>query len=280
MLMKDRLMPDHISLLISDVDGTLVTQAKALTDRTREAVRRLRDAGIAFALTSSRPPRGLQWLIEALEITTPVVGFNGGMIVTPDLSPIEQHLLPPEIARRAVAIMPRSGPRVWVFSGNDWLLQDPAGAYVGLEERTVKFPPTIVGDFGAALDSAAKIVGVSDDFASVARCETEMRRTLGDGASVARSQPYYLDITHRSANKGAAVATLARLLAVPRHRIATIGDGANDVPMFKESGLSIAMGNAEPDVKYAADLVTGSNEADGFADAVERHILAAERVSR
>src|SRR5580693_3363864 len=91
-----------ISLLISDVDGTLLTQAKVLTDRTREAVLRLRTAGIAFALTSSRPPRGLQWLIEALEITTPAVGFNGGMIVTPDLSPIEQHLLPPEIARRAV----------------------------------------------------------------------------------------------------------------------------------------------------------------------------------
>ena len=275
MAMGSAHVPNGISLLISDVDGTLVTKAKVLTDRTREAVRRLRNAGIAFALTSSRPPRGLRWLIEELGIATPVVGFNGGMIVTPDLAPIEQHVLPSEIARRAVELMSRDGARIWVFSRNEWFLQDAAGPYVGLEERTVKFPPTVVSDFGAALDSAAKIVGVSDDFASLARCETETSRALGDDASVARSQPYYLDVTHRSANKGVAVATLARLLGVPRQCIATIGDGANDVAMFKESGLSIAMGNAEPEVKNAAKVVTGSNEADGFAEAVEQHVLHA-----
>ena len=96
-------------------------------------------------------------------------------------------------------------------------------------------------------------------------------------ASVARSQPYYLDITHPLANKGAALSEIAKLLDVPLAEIAAIGDGANDVAMFERSGLSIAMGNASPQVQRAADFVTDSNGEDGFAKAIERFILGDDR---
>ena len=96
-------------------------------------------------------------------------------------------------------------------------------------------------------------------------------------ASVARSQPYYLDVTHPLANKGAALSELAKLLGVPLAEIAVIGDGGNDVAMFERSGLSIAMGNASPEVQQAADFVTDSNEEDGFANAIERFILGNTR---
>ena len=100
----------------------------------------------------------------------------------------------------------RAGSQVWVFSGQDWLVRDPDGPYVALEERTVGFRPTMVEDFGRALDTAAKIVGVSKDFELLAQCERDVRAALGDQcAFVARSQPYYLDITHPLANKGAAL---------------------------------------------------------------------------
>jgi hydroxymethylpyrimidine pyrophosphatase-like HAD family hydrolase len=104
-----------------------------------------------------------------------------------------------------------------------------------------------------------------------------VRAALADQASVARSQPYYLDITHPLANKGIALSELARLLAVPREEIAVIGDGGNDIAMFERSGLSIAMGNAGPEVQQAADFVTDSNREDGFANAVERFILGRHR---
>ena len=96
-------------------------------------------------------------------------------------------------------------------------------------------------------------------------------------ASVARSQPYYLDITHPLANKGAALSEIAKLLAVPLAEIAVIGDGGNDVAMFERSGLSIAMGNASPEVQQAADFVTDSNREEGFANAIERFILGGGR---
>ena len=79
---------------------------------------------------------------------------------------------------------------------------------------------------------------------------------LADQATVALSQPYYLDVTHPLANKGVALLEVAKLLAIPAEEIAVIGDGANDVAMFKRSGLSIAMGNASAQVRKAADFVT------------------------
>jgi len=266
-----------IAAVVSDVDGTLVTDDKILTARAQAAVAELRARGIIFTIISSRPPRGLRMLLEPLEITTPIGSFNGGVIATPDLAVITQHLLSPEIARCAVDMFDAHEVQVWVFSGQDWLVRDNDGPYVGREERTVGFGPAKVEDFGRFLDAAAKIVGVSKDFELLAQCERDGRIALADRASVARSQPYYLDITHPLANKGVALSEIATLLAVLPAEIAVIGDGGNDVAMFERSGLCIAMGNAGPQVRRAADFVTDSNRDDGFANAIDRFILGGDR---
>jgi Cof subfamily protein (haloacid dehalogenase superfamily) len=270
-------LPFKCSAVISDVDGTLVTDDKVLTARAEAAVAELHASGIIFSIISSRPPRGLRMLLGPLGITTPVGGFNGGVIATPDLAVVTEHLLLPQVARRALDTLNAPGVQVWVFSGQDWLLRDPDGPYVPLEQRTVGFRPTVVDDFGAALDVAAKIVGVSKDFDLLEQCERDVRAALADSAFVARSQRYYLDITDPLANKGVALAEIAKLLRVPLAEIATIGDGGNDVAMFERSGLSIAMGNASPLVQQKADFVTDSNRDDGFAHAIERFILGGGR---
>jgi hypothetical protein len=266
-----------ISAVVSDVDGTLVTDDKQLTARARQAVAKLHARGIMFTVISSRPPRGVRMLLDPLEIATPFGCFNGGVIARPDLSVISAQVLPPDVARRAVDMLAAHGAQPWVFAGPDWLLRDCDGPYVGLEERTVCFQPTVVADFGPALDGAAKIVGVSADFELLARCERDVRTALAGQASVVRPQLYYLDITHPLANKGVALSALATLLAVPPAEIAVVGDGANDVAMFERSGLSIAMGNASPQVQAAADVVTDSNREEGFANAIERFILSGDR---
>jgi Cof subfamily protein (haloacid dehalogenase superfamily) len=266
-----------ISAVISDVDGTLLTEEKILTPRSKAAAAELRSREIAFAIISSRPSRGLSMLLEPLGITTPVGSFNGGVISGPDLAVTTRHFLSPDVARRAVALLNAHGTQCWVFTGQEWLVRDPDGPYVEFEERTVQFGPRIVEDFEPALDAAVKIVGVSKDFALLAQHERDVRSALAGVATVARSQLYYLDVTHPLANKGAALAEMAKLMRVPLDEIATIGDGSNDVAMFARSGKSIAMGNASPEVQAAADFVTGSNDDDGFAAAIERFILGGDR---
>ncbi|HEY7277205.1 MAG TPA: Cof-type HAD-IIB family hydrolase [Trebonia sp.] len=266
-------MDSTIKLLLADVDGTLVTPDKVLTDRAVDAVRRLGEAGILFAVTSGRPPRGMSMLIEPLNLTTPIAAFNGGILVNRDMSVIEQRVVPEDLVVPVAELNASFGLDTWVYRGADWYVPDPKGAHVARETATVRFEPKVMASFDGLTSDVTKLVGVSDDLDAVARASEAAHDRFGDHVAAARSQPYYLDVTHPDANKGAVAQYLARTYSIPTDSIATIGDMPNDVLMFAHSGLSIAMGNASLEVQHAARRVTTSNADEGFAAAVERFIL-------
>ncbi len=259
----------RIALVVSDVDGTLLTRDKTLTDGARGAVRRLHEAGIGFTITSSRPTIGMGFLIEPLAITLPVGAFNGSCIVDPQLNPIEQHLIPASAAQRSLQVLDEFGVDIWLFSPDLWLTRRPDGEYVLHEKRAIRADPTIVADFTPYLPTACKIVGSSSDAALLQRCETAMQQALGTQATAVRSQSYYLDVTPPGCDKGTFVQAMAKRLDISTDAVATIGDMQNDLAMFGVSGMSIAMGNATDDVRKLATHVTASNEDEGFAKAVD-----------
>jgi len=259
----------RIALVVSDVDGTLVTRDKTLTDGAIRAARRLHEAGIGFTITSSRPAIGMSFLIEPLAITLPVGPFNGSSIVDPQLKPVELHLIPEAAARRSLDVLNEFGVDIWLFTNEKWLTRHPDAEYVPHEKRAIRADPTIIGDFTPYLTTACKIVGSSSDAALLQRCEAAMKQALGAEATAVRSQTYYLDVTPPGHNKGTFVEAMARRLGISTEAVATIGDMQNDLAMFRKSGLSIAMGNATDDVKKVATHVTASNEDEGFARAME-----------
>ncbi len=177
-----------ILLVISDVDGTLVTNDKILTDRSRAAVSRLDAAGIGFSIVSSRPPFGLRMLVAPLNLRLPMGAYNGAALVMPDQTVLEQRLLPLETAREAIAILRAFTLDIWAFSGDRWLVEKPDGAYVEKEQRTVGVAPTVVQRMEDHLDAVGKMVGVTHDFARITECEPVARRKLGASASIVRSQ--------------------------------------------------------------------------------------------
>jgi Cof subfamily protein (haloacid dehalogenase superfamily) len=262
-----------VRMLLADVDGTLVTQDKVLTERAVEAVHELHAAGILFAVTSGRPPRGMEMLIEPLALETPISAFNGGLIVEPDMTVIEQKTIPDELVGPIVEKLDGAGVDVWIYRGPGWYIRKRDAPHVDREAFTVQFDPTVVPDFDGVLDTVAKLVGVSDDHDLVARVANAVHDQFGDHVSSARSQPYYVDVTHPQANKGGVVSFLAKRYDLSPEQIATIGDMPNDVLMFAHSGLSIAMGQSDREVQRAARRVTTSNEGEGFANAVERFVL-------
>jgi hypothetical protein len=268
---------NDIRLVIADVDGTLLTPDKILTPRARDAVRAVIEAGIAFTITSGRPPRGMKRLIEDLELKDPIAAFNGGLLVRPDLSTIQEHPIDGDAVQPVLDILTGHALDVWIYTDKDWRVRTRDAPHVDREEWTVKFPPTVVPGFPGTAGRVIKIVGVTDDQDAMARSIRDVRRICGHGVSAALSQPYYLDVTHPNANKGEVVDALARLKGISTTQIATIGDMPNDVRMFERSGLSIAMANASPDVQQAAMFVTASNVDEGFALAMER--LAAQGAS-
>ena len=266
----------RIALVVSDVDGTLVTREKVLTDGTKDAVRRLGDAGIGFTIVSSRPTVGMRFLIEPLAITLPVGSFNGSAIVDPQLKPIEQHLIPSATAQTSLDVLNEFGVDAWLFTNDRWLTRNGDGEYVPNETRAIRADPTVVADFSPYLNDACKIVGASSDAALLLRCEAAMQETLGGRATAVRSQSYYLDVTPPGRDKGTFVQAMAKRLGIPTGAVATIGDMENDLAMFRASGLSFAMGNAADDIKKMATHVTASNEDEGFAKAVEIILRSAE----
>lgn len=262
-----------IRLVLADVDGTLVTRDKELTPRAVAAVHRLHEAGVRFAVTSGRPPRGMAMLREPLNLQTPMAAFNGGVIVQPDMDVVAQQTIPDELVPPVVDLLRSGGLDVWLYRGADWYVTDPDAPHVAREAWTVQFQPTVAEDFSALSGGVAKLVGVSDDGDAVHRATEAVHQRFGQRVSAETSQPYYLDVTHPDANKGWVAQWLAGTYGLVPEQIATIGDMPNDILMFEHSGLTIAMGNADPEVKDAADAVTDGNDDDGFAKAMERLVL-------
>jgi len=262
-----------IALVLADVDGTLVTNDKILTEKAQDAVRRLRERGIHFAITSGRPPLGMKMVNDVLHLDTPIAGFNGGVFVNPDYTVISSLTLSAEAAAKAIEIIRRHKLVAWLYTASAWYIPDPVGPHVARETWTVKFDPIVELDFTPHIAQAVKIVGVSDDLAAVAECESECRAVLTTSVSAARSQPYYLDVTHPQATKGGVVNYLSKHYGIPPEQMATLGDMPNDVLMFEKSGMSIAMGNASAAVQDQANFVSASNADEGFAKAIDQFIL-------
>ena len=262
-----------VAAVLADVDGTLVTNAKELTPRAIEAVRKLHERGVLFAITSGRPPRGMRMLVDPLELRGPIAAFNGGIMVRPDMTIIDERAVPDSITPAVIDAIRAHGLDAWIYREAEWYVTDVHAPHIERESSTVQFRPTVVPSYDGLLDRVVKIVGVSDDYDLVARCEADLQQRFGTHVSAARSQPYYVDVTHPMANKGVVVEHLSQHANVPLSQIATLGDQPNDVLMFKPSGMSIAMGNASADVQHSATFVTASNEEEGFARAVEGFIL-------
>ena len=263
-----------IRLVLSDVDGTLVTHDKVLTPAARAAAADLRHAGIQMAVTSARPPSGMRMLIEPLRLELPLAGFNGGLITDTHLKELESHPIAPAAAETALDLLKDAGLDIWIYTDTDWFVTSAEGKRVTREAWITELEPKVASP-STGLGRIFKIVGVSDDDPRMAAAEEEARRQLKDEASVSRSAAYFLDFTDTHATKGFVVHSLARRLCLKPSQIATIGDMPNDILMFQESGFSIAMGNASDQVKSRADVVTDSNEDDGFAKAMVRFLLSA-----
>ena len=276
-------MTARIKLLVSDVDGTLVLPDKSLPASAEAAAVRLREAGVLLALASARPPFGMRYLVDGTHAAA-VAGFNGGTVM--DIhgtvldgqgTVLEQHRLPEDAGREALAFLAARGIPAWLFTDDEWLVTDPEAHYVPLEMRTVRQPPRIVPSFDPYLGACGKIVGSTEDHAHLAATEAELQALLGDRATARRSQLYYLDVTHRDANKGFALQALCRQLSVDPAETVCIGDAPNDLPMFTVAAYAIAMGNAEAEVRARAAVVVGRNDADGWAEAVDQVVLPMAR---
>jgi Cof subfamily protein (haloacid dehalogenase superfamily) len=262
-------------LVISDLDGTLLTPEKQITAFSREAVADVLAAGIRFTAISSRPPRGMRWIVEELKLHEPFAAFNGAALVSMDGKLLFASYMEPRTAHNVIAAAIEAGASPWVYTDDDWFVLPDRAEHVEHESGAVRFRPTTVESFEPLLDRIIKVQVVSDDSAVLARFEAAIH-TAQNKVSATRSQTYYYDVTPADCDKGSGVARLCKKLEIPLVETTTVGDMENDIPMLTRAGFSIAMGQSTAEVKSAAKAVTGSNAEEGFAMAMYRFVLGRE----
>nr|WP_298797690.1 HAD family hydrolase [uncultured Acetobacter sp.] len=263
----------RIRLVVSDMDGTLLTPEKQVTHRTLAAVQALKDAGIPLCLVSSRPPGGIEMYFDVLGLHTPYGALNGGTIFNADRTVRSQLALDPDAVQETLDMLKVHHLDAWLFRGHEWLVDNETGAYVEPERKAVRIDPQIVSSFAGSTTGIGKITGSSADYDAVARQEAEIGMLLEGRASVARSSQWFLDITPLDANKGNALRHLADFYGIDPSEVACIGDMDNDVSMFKVAGLAIAMGQASDGVAAQAHFVTASNTEEGWSKAIQSLVL-------
>ncbi|MGN6278311.1 MAG: Cof-type HAD-IIB family hydrolase [Sphingomonas sp.] len=262
-----------MTLVVCDVDGTLVDSKKELSEANKAAIARLRAAGIGFTIISARPRSGMMWIAEALDLDAPMGAFNGGIVFDSSGEVLSHETIDPKVARGMIELMADAPVDRWVFADDRWYASSGEGTHVEHEKRASNQQPIVTDDVDALFDHADKITFVSDDEAMLKGLHDRAAEAFGEAATVVQSQTYYLDVTARSGNKGDGIAAIARAMGVDLVDTIAIGDQANDLAMFVRAGRSIAMGNATEAVKAKADDVTSSNDESGVARAIETMIL-------
>lgn len=264
-----------IRLLVCDIDGTLVRHDKSLSAANIAAVRQLVDAGVKVTLISARPMHGMLPIAEALGLDGPFGAFNGGTVFDRQQRVVgTPQRIAPGVAQTILAQLDAAGITPWIFAHEQWVARDANNPHVPREILSSGLQATLLPDFSALLSAVDKIVGVSDDAPLLRRAEIAMQAATSGQATVALSQPYFLDATALLANKGDGVAAVAAAMGVPLAEVAVIGDMPNDLPMFARACLAIAMGQAPDAVRAAAHWTTASNDDDGVARAIERLLAA------
>lgn len=266
-----------ISLVVCDLDGTLVRSDLTVSQRVQGAIRRLQEETyVRVVLATGRMfPSAVRFAHE-LNIANPIITYQGAMIrqVNGLQSMLHHQAIALNVAKGVLAICRRLGLHLNVYI-NDKLYVEPHPYYVELYRQTASIEPNVVPSMEQTLLlPPTKLVIIEDDQDKMREAHEALEATFGDSDLFkCQSRHHFLEITAPGITKWRAVRELADVWSIPTEQILCIGDQDNDLSMIKEAGLGIAMGNAPDFVKEQADVVVSSIEEDGAAEAIERYAL-------
>ena len=282
MMQLELIMKHRIKMIGLDLDGTLLTDKKELTDRTKAALCRAIELGITVLVASGRPWMGVPQELRNFPGMRYALTSNGARIIdTKDDRVIEEHLLSPELALKALAVCGKYDTLQEVYFDGQGYAPEDQMAYVEKYHRNpsmceymrktrlpVKDIRKLVEQENRGLDKVQALFADMDE-RETAWKELEQEK----GLELVGSLQYNIEINAAGVNKGTGLVNLGRMLGIRRKEIMAFGDGDNDIAMLREAGFGVAMANADEQVKAAADYITLSNEEEGVAEAIERLVL-------
>lgn len=258
-------------LVVLDVDGTLLDSSHTLRPRVIAAVRDAQSAGLALALATGKLLESVLPLMRATGLTGPQIVLNGAALVRGDTgAPIRFCPLREDDRRAIIQAVRVADPTVLTSHfALDRIYMDREHPLIGIFAEYGEGPPVLVPDLLADdLPPAAKILlsGAPEQLAALRRVLTPR---FAERVTITTTTPDFLEFFDPAAGKGQALAALRELLGIPREAVVAIGDGENDLPLFREVGLAVAMGNSTAAVRAQAHRIALTNDEDGAALVLE-----------
>ncbi|MGI5959775.1 MAG: Cof-type HAD-IIB family hydrolase [Massiliimalia sp.] len=260
-------------VLVLDIDGTLTNSQKEVTPKTRQALETVQKNGVTVVLASGRPFPGIEPI--AKEIGLPeyggyILSFNGGNISNArDGKVVYQKTLPTPVIPRLTQFAKEHGIGILSYDKEAIVTSDPENPYVQIESRINKMPVRKVEDLSAYLTYPTNKCLMVGDGELMGNLEPVAAKLFPE-LNIYRSEPYFLECMPQSIDKAHSLEKLLDYLGYTKEQMVACGDGFNDLSMIEYAGLGVAMSNAQPVVKQAADYITGSNDHDGVAMVISR----------
>lgn len=261
-------------LIAIDIDGTLVRSDQTISPRTLNALIRIQEQGVKVCICSGRPTYGIAPHAETLRLADFggfVVSYNGGGIYNwATKEEIYARKLDLSILPYLCQCTREYGFHILTYVGDHIVADITDNPYIQFTSTRNRMPVHQVADFLAEITYPISKCMIVGDPEPLHRLELEMAPHLQGRAEAYRSEPFFLEVVPQGIEKSQGLAALLRHLGLQREQLMAFGDGFNDISMIEFAGLGIAMDNAQEVVKKAAGFVTGSNEADGIAEALEK----------
>ena len=267
-------------LLVLDVDGTLLNDAKEISKRTLASLLKAQQMGVRIALASGRPTYGVMPLAEELHLEDYggyILSFNGGIIMNCKTKEVVfSRQIPAESNGKIIDLAQEHNVSILTYENRTLLTNRPEDQYVQLESRinTLKIIPMTIEELKAHVTFSVPKFLMTDDGDYLAMVEPKVKAALGKNFSVYRSDPFFLEILPKGIDKAQSLERLLAVIGVKREEMIACGDGYNDLTMVQYAGLGVAMGNGVLPVRKAADYITLTNEEDGVAHVVEKFMLS------
>lgn len=267
-------------MIVLDLDGTLTNSEKKVTSRTREALIEAQRQGNLVALASGRTPYGIRPVAEELQLERYggyMLPFNGGIMIDCRTGrEVFSRMLPVESNRKIIGLAKTYSVHLVTYEGQSAVISDPNCPHSLFEARNNHLAVHAMESIEAMQDYVNFPVPkflLCGDGDYLEKVEPEVRDIMGEGFSVYRSDPFFLEVLPAGVDKASSIERLLRLTGLERGQVIACGDAYNDISMIRYAGLGVAMENALPAVKEAADYITLSNDEDGVAAVVKKFML-------
>ncbi len=264
-------------ILAVDLDGTLTDSRKEITPRTREALRKMQEAGHVLALATGRPVPGVMPVVRTLELEKSggyAIACNGGVLIDCKTGEhIYEKTLPRELVAEIFAFAEELGIGIYTYAGPGIVAgsrHDEHMEYAAAINHLEIFHPERPMDLVA--EPVTKCMGTVPEAHALEIAE-RLRERFGDRVTVLRSEPFFVEMIPAGTDKAEGIASLVERLGMDRRDVIACGDSFNDIAMLEYAGLGVAMANAQESVKEVADVVTLSNDEEGVARVIEEYML-------